>query len=243
MKIKRIHILMLLLLMSAVALPFKKNIRQALSPVSSWIKGRATIDDRLKEYGTDTRSRLRPHFEAAGVSYPPVEIVLVGLKDEKLLEVWSRDKEGDKLVLIRSYPILKTSGELGPKLQEGDMQVPEGVYRVESLNPNSSFHLSLRLNYPNQFDLDHAKDDGRMFPGSDIMIHGRMASVGCLAMGDETIEDLFVMVADANVDSVKVVLAPVDFRKRDMPEQSRELPSWVDDLYAKVRGELELLTM
>lgn len=73
---------------------------------------------------------------------------------------------------IKSYPILAASGSIGPKLRESDMQVPEGVYQIESLNPNSQFHLSLRVNYPNEFDREQARIDGRAQLGGDIMIHG-----------------------------------------------------------------------
>ena len=69
------------------------------------------------------------------------------------------------------YPILAASGVLGPKLREGDKQVPEGIYGAEALNPNSKFHLSIRLNYPNTFDRRMAQSDGRTQLGGDIMIH------------------------------------------------------------------------
>ena len=70
------------------------------------------------------------------------------------------------------------------KLKEGDGQVPEGIYHIDSLNPNSMFHLSIRLDYPNSFDKQQGKIDGRKELGSDIMIHGNTCSSGCLAIGD-----------------------------------------------------------
>ncbi|NJN46820.1 MAG: L,D-transpeptidase family protein [Candidatus Competibacteraceae bacterium] len=92
---------------------------------------------------------------------------------------------------IKHYPVLAASGTLGPKLCEGDRQVPEGIYRIKSLNPNSAYHLSLELDYPNAFDLRQAERDGRNNPGSAICIHGKAVSVGCLAMGDTAIEELY----------------------------------------------------
>src|SRR5690606_4961 len=99
------------------------------------------------------------------------------------------------LRFVRALPVLAASGRVGPKLQYGDYQVPEGFYRIEALNPNSRFHLALRVNYPNAFDRAEAAREGRTHLGGDIMIHGSNASVGCLAMGDVVSEDLFVLAA------------------------------------------------
>jgi murein L,D-transpeptidase YafK len=144
--------------------------------------------------------------------------------------------------LVREYPILGASGNLGPKLQEGDQQVPEGIYELDSLNPNSIFHVSLRVNYPNSYDKARAREDGRKQLGGDIMIHGGHASVGCLAMGDEAAEDLFVLAADTGVDHVRILITPTDFRVHELPERlQRGLPKWCKDLYAKLAAELKKL--
>jgi murein L,D-transpeptidase YafK len=127
---------------------------------------------------------------------------------------------------------------LGPKLQEGDNQVPEGLYRIESLNPNSAFHLALRTNYPNAFDREKARHDGRIYPGSDIMIHGSTASIGCLAMGNPAAEELFVLTAGTGIENIDVILSPVDFRVRDLPADMPPLPSWASGLYAEIRKRL-----
>jgi len=129
---------------------------------------------------------------------------------------------------------------LGPKLKEGDKQVPEGVYRVESLNPNSRYHLAVRINYPNEFDRRQAEIDGRTSLGGDIMIHGSCCSVGCLAMGDEAVEDLFVLAGEVGIDNVSVILCPMDFRKRQM--LNLDLPGWTDKLYEEIKLELLRLT-
>jgi murein L,D-transpeptidase YafK len=130
------------------------------------------------------------------------------------------------------------SGRSGPKLREGDCQVPEGFYRIESLNPNSRFHLSLRVNYPNAFDLARAKEEGRTNPGCDIMIHGGRASVGCLAMGDEGAEDLFILAAEVGRENISVILCPVDFRVRELPAVNYSLPEWTNDLYRRLEERL-----
>ena len=200
----------------------------------------ASIADRLEQYGPAARARLKPYFEKAGIAYPPKNIVLVGLKKERLFEVWVSG-DGKQFKLLRTYPILGASGVLGPKLREGDRQVPEGLYRVELLNPNSSYHLSLRVNYPNEFDLQQAKAEGRTQPGSDIMIHGRNVSIGCVAIGDPAIEEVFVLAAETGIKQVEIILAPVDFRKQAMPEQRKPLPAWTNELYAEINRRLVML--
>ncbi len=112
-------------------------------------------------------------------------------KEEADLEVWLSD--GEIFHLFQSYPICRWSGELGPKLQEGDHQAPEGFYTVvrDSLNPNSKYHLSFNLGFPNEFDrsLDRT--------GSFLMVHGGCVSVGCYAMTDPGIEEIYGLVEAA----------------------------------------------
>ena len=198
-----------------------------------------TIADRLQQYGPSSRARLKPFFDAAQISYPPARLVLLGLKQEKILQVYAAGTN-QSLRFIHAWPVLAASGKAGPKLQEGDQQVPEGIYPVDFLNPNSKFHLSLRLGYPNQFDRDHAKLEDRSDLGGDIMIHGGASSVGCLAMGDDAAQDLFVLAADTGVANITVILSPVDFRKSSTsPDKS--LPAWTDSLYQTLKAKLNEL--
>lgn len=223
-------ILLTLLILSGIALltkPVRKTIHN--------LRGGQTVNDRLEQFGKTVRDRLTPEFEKIGASYPPAKIVLVGIKQEKRLEVWVSDR------LLKSYPILGASGGLGPKLHQGDRQVPEGLYRIEALNPNSRYHLALRINYPNSFDKEKARIDGRSNLGSDIMIHGKSASVGCLAMGDEAAEDLFVLAAEAGLENISIILTPIDFRTQKLPENMPALPEWTKDLYSEIQQELAKL--
>jgi hypothetical protein len=195
------------------------------------------IVERVAQYGPDARARLAPFFAAAGVPYPPARFVLVGFKLERELHLLASRPDG-RLAFIRSYPILGASGTLGPKLREGDQQVPEGLYTIVYLNPNSVAHLSLALSYPNDWDRARAAEDGRDALGGDIMIHGGSSSIGCLAIGDEAAEDLFVLAADAGWDDAVVVLTPVDFRNRVLVVDHAAQPTWVDDLYVRLRAAL-----
>jgi murein L,D-transpeptidase YafK len=200
----------------------------------------ATVAERLEQYGAAARTRLSPHFEKQKVAYPPRELIFVGLKHEKILEVHARSGTND-FKLIRTYPIRAASGVTGPKLREGDRQVPEGIYAIESLNPNSRYHLSLRINYPNAFDRKEARQEKRSNLGGDIMIHGKAVSIGCLAMGDEAAEDLFVLAADTGLKNIKVILAPLDFRNHKNVPGVNKLPSWTAQLYEQIRAELAKL--
>jgi len=237
---KRIHVLVAILVAVALAAIFRRRIQDVCAPLVQKLLGRATVADRLEQFGPQSRDRLRPFFEAKGVPCPPGKVVLVGMKTEKMLEIYASDGSGE-FKFIRSYPVLAASGKTGPKLREGDLQVPEGLYNVESLNPNSRFHLALRLDYPNSFDRQQARSDGRSNLGSNIMIHGASVSIGCLAMGDEAIEDIFVLAADTGIGNVSVILAPVDFRVAGSAVDEEDLPPWIDTLYDGIRLELEQL--
>ena len=165
------------------------------------LHGEKTVEDRLKQYGPTARSRLEEYFAAKGVKYPPKKIVFLVLKEERVLQLYAEGAKG-RMVRVKDYPILAASGGPGPKLRYGDCQVSEGIYRVEWLNPNSLYHLSMRLDYPNEFDREMAKADGRTNLGGDIMIHGSNVSVGCVAVGDKASEDLFVLASDAGRQQV-----------------------------------------
>jgi hypothetical protein len=196
-----------------------------------------SITERLTQFGPAVAARLRGSVETAGLRYPPKELAYVAFKDARRIEVYGRNAPGEHWRYIKDYPVLAASGTLGPKLREGDNQVPEGIYRVSYLNPNSRFHLSLRLNYPNEFDRAMASADRRTRLGGDIMIHGNAVSIGCLAMGDEAAEDLFVLAALASDRSVRVVISPTDFRSgaARLPPQ----PEWITRLYAALQVELK----
>jgi murein L,D-transpeptidase YafK len=234
MRIKRIHILLATFVLAAFALPFRVQLRRPVVAVLQRLRGKKTVADRIEQFGEAVRERLKTAFKKIEAAYPPTNITLVGIKQDNLLEVWVSDPPR----LLKSYPILGASGGVGPKLREGDMQVPEGLYRIESLNPNSLYHLALRVDYPNQFDRAKGEADGRQDLGGDIMIHGKRCSVGCLAMGDSATEELFVLAAETGIDNVSVILTPVDFRTDNLPENMPKIPDWAPELYDSIKREL-----
>ena len=113
--------------------------------------------------------------------------ILVRLfKQEAELEVWKQDRSG-RFALLKTYPICRWSGDLGPKVREGDRQAPEGFYSITpaQMNPQSAYYLSFNTGYPNAFD----KALGRS--GSQLMVHGDCSSRGCYAMTDEQIAEIY----------------------------------------------------
>jgi len=112
-------------------------------------------------------------------------------KKESMLEVWIKPEH--EYVLFKQYPICAFSGSLGPKLKEGDRQSPEGFYAVKKhqLNPNSSYHLSFNLGFPNSYDKAHHRT------GSYLMVHGECVSIGCYAMTNPKIEEIYKLIEEA----------------------------------------------
>jgi len=118
-------------------------------------------------------------------------IILRVFKEESELEVWKQDTTG-RFQMLKTYPICRWSGDLGPKLHEGDRQAPEGFYAITPalLNPNSNYYLAINVGFPNSFDKANERD------GSFLMIHGDCLSIGCYAMTDAQIAEIYAMARD-----------------------------------------------
>lgn len=122
-------------------------------------------------------------------------------KKESELEIWIKAKNSTKYKLLKVYNICSYSGRLGPKLKEGDMQAPEGFYKVykHSLNPHSNYHLSFNLGFPNAYDKANKRT------GSYLMVHGKCVSAGCYAMGDKNIEQIYKLTKKALYNNEKYI--------------------------------------
>lgn len=195
-----------------------------------------TAEDQIATYGAAARARLLPKFQAKGVAYPPQRLTLVVIKSTNELMLYAASADST-YKYICTYPVLAASGVLGPKLKEGDCQVPEGLYNL-TLEPNTPYHLALRLNYPNPTDWAHAKEDGREQPGSDILVHGSQCSIGCIAMGDPVSEELFVAAYDTADKNLPLIIAPVDFRTTAAPASNVTDPTWLPELYSQIQAAL-----
>jgi L,D-transpeptidase catalytic domain len=194
----------------------------------------ADVRTVLRRIGPAAEARLRPYLRRAGVRLPPDHVWLIVLKEEREVELWA--SSDDRRRFVRRYRILAASGGPGPKLREWDEQVPEGIYSVLWLQPHSSYYLSMKLDYPNAFDRAMARRDGRTNLGGDIFIHGRADSIGCVAVGDLAIEELFDLAGRVGPAAVTVVIAPRDLRVKPAPS-SVSVP-WAGKLYARLRAAM-----
>lgn len=192
----------------------------------------------VNQYSPATDRELTPDFAKAKISYPPKQVALLTFKKEEKMELWAKDEKRPSWTYIKTYPLKASSGTSGPKLKYHDGQIPEGVYKVVMLNPFSSWQLSMLINYPNDFDKQHAQTDGRNDLGGDIYIHGKELSVGCLAIGDKAIDQLFVLAARVGPKNIKVIIAPNDLRKAKPITNLKAQPKWVPELYATLEKEL-----
>jgi hypothetical protein len=181
---------------------------------SSTINPPPPAEDRVAFARTRHGESIRQHCTEAGLKYPPRHLFLRSFKEEAEIEAWGSDKD-EPMKLIKTWPLTARSGMPGPKRREGDKQIPEGCYRVVVFNPKSNFHLSLGLDYPNAADLVHSDKEK---PGFDIYIHGNNMSIGCLAVGDDMIEELYLLAADfraARNDAIQVHIFPMRMQGAD----------------------------
>ena len=119
-------------------------------------------------------------------------IVIRSYKKEAEMEIWKRGSDG-KFALLKTYPICRWSGQLGPKKKEGDRQAPEGFYTITpaQMNPNSAYYLSFDTGFPNAYDRAHGRT------GSALMVHGSCSSRGCFAMTDQAIAEIYAIARES----------------------------------------------
>ncbi|MBL9142636.1 MAG: murein L,D-transpeptidase [Verrucomicrobiaceae bacterium] len=151
-----------------------------------------TGEQRLADLHSRRTAGVTAALQAQGFALGNA-VFLRAIKEGSELELWLRPSTSSAFNLYKKWPIARWSGTLGPKTKEGDHQAPEGFYAFDSkqLNPRSSYHLSFNIGYPNA--LDQAL--GRT--GSLIMIHGKDVSIGCFAMTDPVIEEIYLIVEAA----------------------------------------------
>ena len=158
---------------------------------------------------------LKKKFEEKKINWPPQSIYIRAFKYNQLMEIWVKGTGKKSYRLYKTETICMQIGTTGPKRQQGDLQIPEGFYYINEFNPNSDYHLSLGLNYPNFSDKiisDSLRPGGD--PGGDIFIHGNCVSVGCLAINDLPIEELYILSAYARSngqDFIPVHVFPVKY--------------------------------
>ena len=204
-----------------------KWILAAILSAGTASAGPRTVQDAVRAIVLDSgHKQTLDSLSARGFD----SLTLICIKDKRELELWLNGRRA------KTYKLTAFSGRLGPKRRQGDGQIPEGIYHAVHLNPNSAFHLSIKIDYPNAWDRKWGREEGRGDLGGDIFIHGNQVSIGCLAIGDWNIEELFYLVSKVGVKNTKVIITPYDFRKRDY---KIEADAKVLELYGIIRKELE----
>ncbi|HUF67964.1 MAG TPA: L,D-transpeptidase family protein [Longimicrobiales bacterium] len=149
---------------------------------------------RVFDARVNARHGIKKLFRERDIPYPAAEVFMRVFKRERILELWARPAGGDRFALLKEYAICALAGEIGPKRKQGDNQTPEGFYEIDSFNPNSEYLLSLHVDYPNASD--RVLSD-RSSPGGAIFIHGGCKTLGCIAITDEAIEELYWIAVEA----------------------------------------------
>lgn len=182
--------LLLVLAAFVLALLLVKYIYDASRAPSEW--SLKTGEQRLRDVEDRRKLQLIADLQAKGLSLGD-EVFIRIIKESSEFELWMRRPTGKAFELYKTWPIARWSGGLGPKLKEGDGQAPEGFYDViaERMNPLSKYHLAFNVGYPNAFDSAHERT------GSLIMVHGSNVSIGCYAMTDPVIEEIYLLVNEA----------------------------------------------
>jgi murein L,D-transpeptidase YafK len=198
--------------------------------------------DRVALAKRDKDAVLRRMCEANGISFPPKQVFIRSFKRERTLEMWARLDNENKYILLKTYKNCQLSGILGPKREEGDMQVPEGFYYINEFNPNSDYFLSLGINYPNKSDQirSYATDKG-----GDIYIHGHCSSIGCIPITDDGIKEVYLLCLYASNNGqtmIPVHIFPFKLTFENMRRSKREYADrkdltrfWENDLFPGYR--------
>ncbi len=191
--------------------------------------------DRLADVNSRLLPKLRDELATKKLHLGQPAFIRI-FKESRELELWLESGD-ERWQLFRNYPIACFSGTLGPKTREGDMQSPEGFYTVtpQQLNPMSRYHLSFNVGYPNAYDLAHQRT------GSLIMVHGDTCSIGCFAMTDPLIEEIYLTVEGAlkNTSTVPIHIFPFRMTAERMQKEqiSPHINFWQNLLPAYDRFE------
>lgn len=157
---------------------------------------------RVKTAYQDKGDSVRALYRKYELDENSLNLYIRAFKKEELIEVWAKDKKKAAFVLLKTYKFCKSSGKLGPKRKKGDNQIPEGFYHIDRFNHQSTFFLSLGLNYPNRSDKILGDTTGL---GSDIFIHGDCVTIGCIPITDDKIKELYILAVDAKAGGQKKI--------------------------------------
>ncbi len=185
------------------------------------------MSSKVQDVYGKVEDQLKAEFVKQQLTWPAQQMYLRSFKYDRQLEVWVKGAPNEAFKLFKTYKVCMQSGTMGPKRMEGDYQVPEGFYYINEFNPNSAYHLSLGLNYPNSSDRI-LSDANR--PGSAIYIHGNCVSTGCIAISDAPIEELFALASSVKnqgqQDFIPVHVFPIRY---NVPKSAAYLENMMKD--------------
>jgi murein L,D-transpeptidase YafK len=157
--------------------------------------------ERVKDAFDTKWQNLETLIKSKGFDPQHFRIFIRVFKEEMKTEIWISSSKKGSFSLLKTYEVAKSSGILGPKRAEGDLQVPEGFYFIDRFNPLSNYYLSLGINYPNESDKILGKDK----PGSDIFIHGSDVTIGCIPLTDDKIKEVYALSVQARNNGQKKI--------------------------------------
>jgi murein L,D-transpeptidase YafK len=169
-------------------------VEKALNPLDADFTRTQLAHPRVLQARIDARFGIKQLYRERGIAYPASEIFLRVFKRERVLELWVRTAGGQRFQLLKDYRICALAGEIGPKREQGDNQTPEGFYEIDAFNPQSEYLLSLHVDYPNASDRVLGN---RSALGGSIYIHGGCKTIGCIAVTDEAIKELYWIAVEA----------------------------------------------
>lgn len=179
---------------------------------------------RVKIAYEEKEKIVQHYFTNAALPYKGFSLFIRAFKKERTVEAWVKTSGSLTYTLLKTFPFCASSGELGPKRTEGDLQIPEGIYSLNHFNPQSNFHLSLGVSYPNASDkiLSDKKS-----PGSAIYIHGNCVTIGCIPLTDAKIEELYILAVEAKNSGQKNIpihIFPSRLGEKDFQKLQTDFP-------------------
>lgn len=163
-----------------------------------------------------------------GIDRSKLNIYIRAFKSEKEVEIWGKNSSDTKFQLIKKYDVCRNSGVLGPKREQGDLQVPEGFYHIDRFNPYSTYYLSLGINYPNKSDRILGTK-GKL--GGNIFIHGECVTIGCLPMTNNLIKEIYIFCVEARNNgqtTIPVTIFPAKLTDENLAELNKKYVSDLD---------------
>jgi hypothetical protein len=213
---------------------------------AQWTAYMKDVQVHVKKYWAPRATYMRSHTVAVWVIHNDGSVSNIRIKDhgsctdEDLAAITRQSMplspQRHSLHCPGAHQIVACSGELGPKLKEGDMQVPEGFYKTSALDAGT--HRCLWVDYPNREDKANARADHRTTLGGNIQIHEGVYSTGCVVLSHDDMAELFVLAHDAGINNISLIIAPCNLLVKEPPIDLSKQPKWLPKLYKNLRKEL-----